>query len=125
MHHEVVAFQEAGSGPPAEPHRTRGTGESIPIPGPFPAGLPGSVNHTQWEYRHHRRHVYFLQTDPRRDRTTRRDRWVSGRVNLAMVTHARADEVRARRPAALAQLPPPGAVPDRWEERGGRGPHVR
>ncbi|MEH6373110.1 endonuclease/exonuclease/phosphatase family protein [Streptomyces sp. KLMMK] len=94
MRHNVVAVQEAGSGPPAEPHQHRGTGESIPIPGPFPAGLPSAVNHTQWEYRHHRRHVYFLQTDPQRDSTTRRDRWTGGRVNLAVVTHARADEVR-------------------------------
>ncbi|GHG75236.1 endonuclease/exonuclease/phosphatase family protein [Streptomyces griseocarneus] len=94
MHHPVVALQEVGSGPPAEPHQSRGTGVSIPIPGPFPAGLPVAVNHTQWEYRHHRRHVYFLQTDPRRDRTTRRDRWQGGRVNLAVVTSARADEVR-------------------------------
>ncbi|WP_338930879.1 endonuclease/exonuclease/phosphatase family protein [Streptomyces netropsis] len=94
MHHEVVALQEAGNGPPAEPHQYHGTGMSLPIPGPFPAGLPTHVSYTQWEHRHHRRHVYFLQTDPQRDSTTGRDRWVGGRVNLAVVTRTRADEVR-------------------------------
>ncbi|MBZ4323225.1 ricin-type beta-trefoil lectin domain protein [Streptomyces huiliensis] len=94
MRHEVVALQEVGNGPPAEPSQARGTGVSIPITHPFPAGLPGAVNHTQWEYRHHRRHVYFLQTDPQRHRGTGQDRWTGGRVNLAVVTHARADEVR-------------------------------
>ncbi|MFI1258149.1 endonuclease/exonuclease/phosphatase family protein [Streptomyces netropsis] len=94
MHHEVVALQEAGNGPPAEPHQYHGTGMSLPIPGPFPAGLPTHVGYTQWEHRHHRRHVYFLQTDPQRDSTTGRDRWVGGRVNLAVVTRTRADEVR-------------------------------
>ncbi|MGI5340305.1 ricin-type beta-trefoil lectin domain protein [Streptomyces sp. CA-181903] len=94
MRHQVVALQEVGAGPPAEPSQARGTGVSIPITHPFPAGLPGVVNHTQWEYRHHRRHVYFLQTDPQRHSGTGQDRWTGGRVNLAMVTQARADEVR-------------------------------
>jgi endonuclease/exonuclease/phosphatase family metal-dependent hydrolase len=94
MRHQVVALQEVGNGPPPEPHQTRGTGESIPIPGPFPAGLPNHVSHTQWEYHHHRLHVYYLQTDPRRDSATGRDRWQGGRVNLAVVTHAAAAEVR-------------------------------
>ncbi|WP_171168253.1 endonuclease/exonuclease/phosphatase family protein [Streptomyces sp. I05A-00742] len=94
MHHEVVALQEVGNGPPAEPSQSRGTGVSIPITHPFPAGLPGYVSHTRWEYRHHRRHVYYLQTDPQRDSTTGYDHWIGGRVNLAVVTHARADEVR-------------------------------
>ncbi|MEV5240118.1 ricin-type beta-trefoil lectin domain protein [Streptomyces cinnamoneus] len=94
MHHEVVALQESGNGPPPAAHQRHGVGESIRIPGPFPAGLPDHVNHTVWRYRHHTRHVYFLQTDPQRDSTTGRDRWRGGRVNLAVVTHARADEVR-------------------------------
>ncbi|MFI0736565.1 endonuclease/exonuclease/phosphatase family protein [Streptomyces sp. NPDC021100] len=94
MRNEVVALQEAGSGPPAAAHQRYGVGESIRIPGPFPYGLPGHVNHTVWRYRHNTRHVYFLQTDPQRDNRTRRDRWQGGRVNLAVVTHARADEIR-------------------------------
>ncbi|MFI2077736.1 ricin-type beta-trefoil lectin domain protein [Streptomyces triculaminicus] len=94
MHHEVVALQEAGNGPPPAAHQRHGVGESIRIPGPFPAGLPDHVNHTVWRYRHHSRQVYFLQTDPQRDSTTGRDRWRGGRVNLAVVTHTRADEVR-------------------------------
>jgi hypothetical protein len=93
-HHPVVALQEVGSGPPAEPRQARGTGESIPIPGPFPAGLPRSVNHTQWQHNRQPRHVYFLQTDPQRNSSTGEDRWEGGRVNLAVVTHERADEVR-------------------------------
>ncbi|GHC57964.1 endonuclease/exonuclease/phosphatase family protein [Streptomyces cinnamoneus] len=91
MRHQVVALQEAGSGPPAAAHQRHGVGESIRIPGPLPAGLPDHVNHTVWRYRHHTRHVYFLQTDPQRDSTTGRDRWRGGRVNLAVATHARAD----------------------------------
>ncbi|MEU1377858.1 ricin-type beta-trefoil lectin domain protein [Streptomyces triculaminicus] len=94
MHHEVVALQESGNGPPPAAHQRHGVGESIRIPGPFPAGLPDHVNHTVWRYRHHTRQVYFLQTDPQRDSATGRDRWRGGRVNLAVVTHARADEVR-------------------------------
>ncbi|MEU5049053.1 endonuclease/exonuclease/phosphatase family protein [Streptomyces sp. NPDC021096] len=94
MRHQVVVLQEAGNGPPPAAHQRHGVGESIRIPGPFPAGLPNHVNHTVWRYRHHTRHVYFLQTDPQRDSTTGRDRWRGGRVNLAVATHTRADEVR-------------------------------
>ncbi|WKU42815.1 endonuclease/exonuclease/phosphatase family protein [Streptomyces sp. VNUA116] len=94
MHHEVVALQESGNGPPPAAHQRHGVGESIRIPGPFPAGLPDHVNHTVWRYRHHTRQVYFLQADPQRDSATGRDRWRGGRVNLAVVTHTRADEVR-------------------------------
>ncbi|MEU8547665.1 RICIN domain-containing protein [Streptomyces roseoverticillatus] len=94
MRHPVVALQEVGNGPPTAAHQRHGVGESIPIPGPFPAGLPDHVNHTVWRYRHHTRQVYYLQTDPQRDSTTGRDRWRGGRVNLAVVTQTRADEIR-------------------------------
>ncbi|MHA7960460.1 endonuclease/exonuclease/phosphatase family protein [Streptomyces sp. L500] len=93
-HHPVVVLQEVGNGPPPEPSHARDTGESIPIRHPFPAGLPDHVSHTRWDYEHQRRHVYFLQTDPQRDSTTGRDRWQGGRVNLAVVTHIPAAEVR-------------------------------
>ncbi|MEU3355374.1 endonuclease/exonuclease/phosphatase family protein [Streptomyces sp. NPDC037389] len=94
LHHPVVALQEVGNGPPPEPSHARDTGESIPILHPFPAGLPDHVGHTQWDYDHNRRHVYYLQTDPQRDSTTGRDRWQGGRVNLAVVTQVPAAEVR-------------------------------
>ncbi|MCK8677173.1 ricin-type beta-trefoil lectin domain protein [Streptomyces lichenis] len=97
-HHEVIALQEVGSGPPTEARGTQS--ESIPIPPDVtrPAGLPRFVNHSQWQYGRRSanppRHVYYLQTDPRHSRETGQDRWVGGRVNLAVVTHEPATEVR-------------------------------
>ncbi|ANP52339.1 hypothetical protein AVL59_24830 [Streptomyces griseochromogenes] len=97
MRHEIVVLQEVGSGPPDAPLQYHGTGESIPIPNSSPPNLPNSVRLTRWEYEGQHRYVYFLQTDPQRSSTTGQDRWRGGRVNLAMVTHARADEVRVIR----------------------------
>ncbi|WP_158708896.1 hypothetical protein [Streptomyces sp. NRRL S-920] len=38
--------------------------------------------------------MYYLQTDPQHSRTTGRDAWIGGRVNLAIVTAEEAAEVR-------------------------------
>ncbi|MEV5313674.1 GDSL-type esterase/lipase family protein [Streptomyces sp. NPDC052610] len=89
---EVVALQEAGARPPGDPVR------QIPhnaAPAGAPAGSPaGFVQHNRWRYGYADYEVYFLQTDRNADPVTGNPTYDGGRVNIAIVTHRQADEVR-------------------------------
>ncbi|MGW3916255.1 endonuclease/exonuclease/phosphatase family protein [Streptomyces sp. NPDC005070] len=93
----VVALQEAGSGPPPPLPQRQDNFESIPLGRTRPHHQPDEVTLTRWQFgtssRRERRWVYFLQTDPRRITGTSQDTWAGGRVNLATVSDARADQV--------------------------------
>lgn len=99
VNNQVVALQEAGSALPA---RTRpldaDTYEQIHVDRSRPS-LPDTVQRVTWRVGAagtggSDRNAYFLQTDPQREHATNTDYWAGGRVNLAMVTDTRADEVR-------------------------------
>ncbi|MFD5813069.1 ricin-type beta-trefoil lectin domain protein [Streptomyces sp. NPDC127038] len=93
----VVALQEAGSGPPPPGPQLQNNFERLRLHRTRPYNQPDVVTVTRWplgsEGRGESRFVYFLQTDPRRITGTSQDTWDGGRVNLATVTDARADEV--------------------------------
>ncbi|MFC8191508.1 ricin-type beta-trefoil lectin domain protein [Cellulomonas sp. NPDC057328] len=102
----VVALQEAGMGPPLPPPPPRAPSSTtgithIPVPRSDPA-LPGQVTHSTWRVGTSRSavqdvHVYFLQTHVNRHVApdgSETFSFTGGRVNLAMVTHAPAEEVR-------------------------------
>ncbi|OAP20397.1 Cytolethal distending toxin subunit B precursor [Amycolatopsis sp. M39] len=89
----VLALQESGPSMDLPENPTRQNFQRIRV-SRSQNGLPGTVTRTTWASVTGMRQVYFLQTDPQHDSTTGQDRWIGGRVNLAMVTDQRADEVR-------------------------------
>ncbi|MFI7104065.1 FG-GAP-like repeat-containing protein [Streptomyces sp. NPDC050161] len=86
----LLALQEVGPGPP--PPAEGEDVQRIDVGG-RPHEQPDIVTRTPWQTDGGIRQVYFLQTDPQRNGETDVDRWRGGRVNLALVTDAVADEV--------------------------------
>ncbi|MEW1658866.1 endonuclease/exonuclease/phosphatase family protein [Streptomyces sp. NPDC093707] len=112
----VVALQEAGSGPPMPADEHRSNFRSIRLGRTRPYHQPSSVTFTRWQIaRGVDRYVYFLQTDPRRLAGTDLDLWDGGRVNLATVSDAPADQVEVLDNPAYD--PDPNAPNNRYRAR--------
>ncbi|WP_189162836.1 FG-GAP-like repeat-containing protein, partial [Sphaerisporangium melleum] len=77
---EIVALQEAGSGPPGDFVNTI-------VFDPGAPGRSGYVQHHRWRVGQESYEVYFLQTD------ANGGSWTGGRTNVALVTQRAADEV--------------------------------